>query len=505
MEAGQYEQPAAIFLLTLLYDLALDVPSTRLASYKQSQPAVRALLYHSGQQLIFSLARCRYTVLALALTFQYRPLALTSSQGAAAHALKAVPHIVMAKYVASDLGYSNAAARLKEALQDSSTSESDIKNLIYECLHWIGLNLAEDQLKGPFLQQQFHRDPTVHDCLEALQNAVLLNRMPSEILLAYTLLSTWTQAAANAKELADNWRSLDHLSSVIDNYNTFCTTQTEVLERLSDQQRTSSEMSQAVSQCAEVQRHLSKTLVTGVSLFFAVMCGAYAQTHNATIQAEQAVEVSDNIIDQLRSHTEADPTRPPHRRFLEEHGETRMDELEKVLTNFITAADTLSLNGILYIGPSRDMVTSMLLVCKDIVEGNAARLKGWGGLHDRIDVQMILFHECARRLEAMSSSAGTEEALAKGCVLTACAKLIRSLHRILQGFKKSLAMSQRRSASESTRADPTPTSSTIGNVNALSDGLFSDDLFADWENWPQFDAFDFSDLFGSVFDGSASF
>ena len=94
--------------------------------------------------------------------------------------------------------------------------------------------------------------------------------------------------------------------------------------------------------------------------------------------------------------------------------------------------------------------------------------------------------------------------MAKGCVLTATAKLVRSLHHILQGFKRSLILSQRRSTSESVKQNQTPASvpsetqlSRHDNPTTTSSGwdnLVYDDLFADWDNWPQFDAFDFSDL-----------
>lgn len=110
------------------------------------------------------------------------------------------------------------------------------------------------------------------------------------------------------------------------------------------------------------------------------MCGAHAASHHRDVQPNQAIELGEHIIDQLLAHDEDDPTRPSHRRFLEEHGHDRMDKLEAVLSNFITSADTLSLSGIPYIGPTRSMVSFVLLICKDIVEGNAARLKGWGKL-----------------------------------------------------------------------------------------------------------------------------
>ena len=112
----------------------------------------------------------------------------------------------------------------------------------------------------------------------------------------------------------------------------------------------------------------------------------------------------------------------------------------------------------------------------------------------------------------MSSSAGTNEALASGCILTATAKLIRSLHRILQGFKTTLAASRRRGAPASAKVKATPSSAKTGmerdgfvefnNTSSSAwDSIMSDDLFSDWDNWPQFDAFDFPDLFGSALSG----
>ena len=50
----------------------------------------------------------------------------------------------------------------------------------------------------------------------------------------------------------------------------------------------------------------------------------------------------------------------------------------------------------------KDNRHQLLLTCKNLVEGNAARLKGWGGLHDNVDMQLILFQECSRRLDAMT-------------------------------------------------------------------------------------------------------
>lgn len=509
MSRGQLERVSGLYLLTLLCDIALDVPSPRLASVRHLQPAVRAMTYHCGQQLLFTLHPNKYTVLALSLTSEYRPLAFTSSQTASGHALKAIPIVIVGKYIATELGYQSAGWRLRQALDEFDPDQKHLTTLIQECLHWIWLNIAEDMQGGPFNEWKRRMDPSALECLEALHSAVWLNRMPSELILPYCSISYWTQMLANLRDMTEHWKDLKHLGEVIEGHKVFCDKEREILDRLLEQYSDLGELVPVISQIADMERHLSHTTVNGAALFFAVMCGAFAMSHHEAIQSEQAIQISDKIISQLKAHEESDPSRTSHRRFLEQYGETRMDELERFLTNYITVADTLTLKKIPFVGPTRSTVGWVIMICKDIVEGQAARLKGWGGLHDRVDMHMILFSECAKRLEALSASAGSADALAKGCVLTAAAKLIRSLHRILQGFKKTVATSQRRSATESTKSDPTPPSlpddlPVLSNstTTASSDweNVLADDLFSNWENWPQFDAMDFSDLFGSTFD-----
>lgn len=108
------------------------------------------------------------------------------------------------------------------------------------------------------------------------------------------------------------------------------------------------------------------------------MCGAHAASSQKVIQADQAMELSNDIIQQLTSTTEEDPNRPSHRKFLEVHGHNSIDEKELDIANFVTAADSLKLDGISYVGPIRDWPTMILSTAKGIVEEQAARLKGWG-------------------------------------------------------------------------------------------------------------------------------
>lgn len=398
---------------------------------------------------------------------------------------------------------------------------------MYHCLHWIRLCCAQTAITPTWPDHIIHLQEMNEDaerCLEALQTAAMLNLIPASVLLAYNIVSSSAKSLASTREAFQRWRDLGQLGDIILTHKAFNDAEEEALNGALHQLNgtISPDTTHAILQQAEFERHMNQINVAGATLFFAVMHGAHAASNQKGIRLDQAIEVSENIIAQLTLHDETDPHRPAPRRFLETHGRDRADQLEKALSAFVTMSDTLSLAGVPYLNPSRNAVAALLAVCKDIVESNAARLKGWNGLHERVDVQMILFVETARRLEGMSAGAGSREALARGCVLTAGAKLIRSLHRILQDFKKTLAARQRRGvagAGSSSKASGTPptvtpeseglaplgpartgSSSATGTTESSWESIITDDLFVDWDNWPQFDAMDFSDLFGDDFD-----
>lgn len=429
----------------------------------------------------------------------------------------------LAIQVATDLGYNKSGPRLVAALQDPEASIEDLTRLMNHCLHWIRLCCAQTAITPTWPDHILHLQEMNEDaerCVEALQTASMLKLIPTDTLLAYNCVSSTAKSLASTREAFQQWRDLGQLGDIILAHKAFHDAEEEALHGSLDQVsgELAPDVSHGITQQAELERHVNHINVAGTALFFAVMHGAHATSNQKGIRLDQAVEVSENIIKQLTLHDEDDENRPPHRKFLEIYGHDRTDQLEKALSTFINMADTLTISGVPYINISRNTVAYLLQICKDLVEGNAARLKGWGGLHERIDIQMILFVETARRLEGMSYTAGTREALNRGCVLTAGAKLIRSLHRIMQDFKKSLMERQRRSASAGTAATAsshskqdstppmfTPESETLAPVSTTDsswDSIIGDDLFVDWDNWPQFDAMDFSDLFGEGFNWS---
>ena len=331
--------------------------------------------------MLFSLSRHRYTILALALAAEYRSSALTSSQPAAAPAVRAVPYALLAKQVAIELGYNTAGARLIEALHGFEISQDFLAGLMHECLHWIHLSVAHDSVSGSTLNEVFQFRPgdgSTFECVEALNTASLLNRLPLELLFAFSSVAGLIQMLVVLTEISENWKDLQRMGEIIKSHKAYCDREEETLERTLEASVSSPELSNAISHLTKAERRLYHTSTVGCALFFAVMYGAHAAKNQTAVRPDQAMELSDNIIDQLKAHTEDDPNRPSPRKFLEDFGKTRVDDLEQVLADFITAAESLKLDRVPFVGPTRHCVVFVLFICKDIVEGQAARLKGWG-------------------------------------------------------------------------------------------------------------------------------
>ena len=63
--------------------------------------------------------------------------------------------------------------------------------------------------------------------------------------------------------------------------------------------------------------------------------------------------MSDHIIDRLKAQDATDPTRSSARIFLENYGSDRDEELCKILTDFISLADNVTLHGVQFVAPMR--------------------------------------------------------------------------------------------------------------------------------------------------------
>ncbi|KAB2580141.1 hypothetical protein DBV05_g1188 [Lasiodiplodia theobromae] len=383
--------------------------------------------------------------------------------------------------------------------------------------------------------------PSIEFALETLKLALDRGYMPSKAYFLFHRLSSGAQLMQQNSAAAKNWKRIDKLADIIIDHEARCAEEREevatALQTLfffsssssSSSQNNSSSSSHAqqqafaISQLCETEIHARHTDIVGSCMFYAIMSSA--QQEKESLDPAEALRIGDHIITRLREYGSADPNRPPATLFLEKFGKWRMEELERTLTNFITScAPENTLNGVPFVGPARRTAAEILFRCKNVVENNAVRLKGWGGLHDRVDTQLVLLLECARRLEGMEAGADEgERAVARGSLCAASARLIRSLHRIVSGWRRGLVEGQRQKMAKPTPAAPTETPSSAfnaavkvgdeGNDAGVSgdggareaeaivgfDDLLDGDLFADWSNWPQMEDVDFTTVFNDEF------
>jgi hypothetical protein len=549
-KASKFHPSSSDLLLALLSSLALEVPYGLLEQYRHLRQQLRDMISSNGQVMIFSLPRHPYTLLALQLIAEYRPTAISASPQGASQSIKGDLYAVLAKQVACQLMLDKTTNSLKAQIGTGDLVAQDLLN----CVQWCQVLQLELELES-YTEKSGKRCSgsrrSFEDSLSVLDQVFSMGLLPKEVLPIYFSLEIWWRGRCAFQQSTVYWRSLPSLGQIIDNHEVESKETKERFETAIQsmfEQKSQCEAASVISQLLDSRLHWEHAGVNGWSLFYGIMSAAHPPStpENDGIHPEKAIQISDHIIDQLISHSKEDPNRPPIRVFLEVYGDDRTNQCEKILTNFINASYTLQLNGVPFVAPTRHIVAEILFTCKLLAETNAAKYKGWNGLDDRVDTHLILFQEAARRLEAMENTDSKDQydAISKGSLLAVVARLIRSLHRIILGWKKALADASRQRnidkagssksnhsfsnnpAKQSGKSSPmTSTESTAtipvafaAPLHASSDGYhaenissfdnipppsladmddwLSGDFFADWSNWPQHDACDLSQLLG---------
>jgi hypothetical protein len=313
------------------------------------------------------------------------------------------------------------------------------------------------------------------------------------VLHLYHHLSSATiemQAAIAAKQ--DRF-DLSALAQLIESHKHNCEAHKQYIRHLlehcdrSDNSNIDEEI-EAVAHLRTADLNASQVRISGLSMFYALMSSLRPPPRSRAqaaldITPDEAVQVSSEILTALKDNhsTLADPNSLAS--FLSKHGDPRFAAQEEILRDFVQSAGTLRLAGIAYTAPAIPSTSALLQTCREIVENNSARLKGWGGMHPNADVHVLLFQDVAKALDGMEVAGGGAEAISKGCVYASGAKLIRSLCGILAGWRKTLIEREVRDAAANM-------SFGLEGVGGFSAG----DLLDSWDEWPQAEGLDFSEL-----------
>lgn len=497
-------------LFALLCLIALDVPSSRLRQDRQLYRNLQTVVCHQGQAFIFNLPTNYQSLLILTLLSKYRPTALVISQHLAAATLKSELYVSLANQMAERLAAKCSGTALAKIFE-GTMSESEAESAMLEGLQWCssvvycvfhgGLNPNQSSTTRRLASQ-------IGGITMILPN--VLRRYPQKPNVVYQfhrikIADIDMQHMAQTKI---HWRGLDKLSEIIELHKEQCSQhRIQMLEllRFSKASHTSNEEIALATSLLETDIQQSLTHVAGMSLFYTMMHALKSTTSpthdpNEDIQPSEATQISEQVIRTLKSIRIGRPA--DITAFLTQHGDERIARMEKILSTFASSSRDLQLEGVGYLPPPGTTVLQILSQCRELVENNAARMKGWGGLHPEVEQHLALFEGCARALERMSvpisSPADTSALLAqsfgRGCLYAASAKLIRGLYKIVDGWKSRVAAEEGSNMSW-TFAEADGASNSTDSAPSYDSSILDmdfDELFGQWSSWPHADMMDFS-------------
>jgi hypothetical protein len=486
----------ALFLLLCL--IALEVPSKRLRAPAALYHQLQSLSHSDCQRLLFNIPIHKHALFVLELIDSYKPFALAGLQSVAALSLKGSLSRTLAKRTAQKLGFDTSIDRLQSLLQRSTAMDAvKVQDLVLEALLWCRWLMLESIVDGYVMKSTTEQSgplPEVKKIIAVVKTAVDRFSLRPAVLYVYHHLSSANVEMHAAVAAKRHWVDLAALSSLIDAHDGRCEAYKDYIDQLlaSCDQNSSpraEEEIDAIKQLRKTDLNASHVRISGLSMFYGLMSGLRPPgINNREITPDEAVQISSEIITNLKTKhdTLSDPSSIAS--FISKYGDPRFSREEQLLKDFISNADSLSLNGIPYSPPSVPTVSFLLQSCREIVENNSTRLKGWGGMHANIDVHVILLQDVAKRLDRMDGMGGGSNAIARGSIFASGAKLIRSLCGIIAAWRKTII--EREVKDVATQGSEAWMSDEFDGVDAFLSG----DLLDDWNEWPQAEDLDFTEL-----------
>jgi hypothetical protein len=486
-------------LYALLCLLASGTTSNRSPITTTSNKLLEHALYHYGQATLIKPLAHRDTVTFFQLLAEYRPLALVSSPIAAVSALADSSYLTLAVKVAKEIGL------------DQSWDYIDNDDSLLETLQWLHLFLTQGYSSFVMGKSDIRRDwlAEVQPMIHTLDSLVRSGGIPTKALHLTINLLLAVRSAEARHQMVLSWRDLDRLRAIVQSHESASGelrhTSQEILYGNDDR---NGNQVYVLTTILDAERHQHRLVVKQSAMLFAVMAASYLQEH-AHFDPSEITQLGEHII----NHLKIPPDISQVHAFMAELGATTADELEKQLRDFNELCD-LRLDDVTYVPPTKTAASEVLHTSYLLVQQNAARLKGWGGLHDRVDTHITVMDECANRLDALAGLEGAE-----GKICPATASLVRDLKGILAEWKRRLSEPTAIELEAGTSARPSTTSASQlidprpatlpsvpppgETVHDQSSGSWATDMFATWEMWPQPEEIDFSQFIDFDYDPTA--
>jgi hypothetical protein len=490
---------SSIALYALLCLLASGTTSNHLPIATTSNKLLEHALYHYGQATLIKPPAHQDTVTFFQLLAEYRPLALVSGPIAAVSALADSSYLTLAVKVAKEIGL------------DQSWDFIDNDDSLLETLQWLHLFLTQGYSSFVMGKSDIRHDwlAEVQPMVHTLDSLVRSGGIPTKALhLTINLLLVGRSAEAR-HQMVLSWRDLDRLRAIVQSHESASGelrhTSQEILYGNDDRNENHVHVLTAILD-AELHKH--RLMVKQSAMLFAVMAASYLREH-AHFDSSEITQLGEHIINHLKIPLDMNQVHA----FMAEFGATTADELEKQLRDFTELCD-LRLDDVTYVPPTKTAASEVLHTSYLLVQQNAARLKGWGGLHDRVDTHITVMNECANRLDALAGLEGAE-----GKICPATAGLVRDLKGILAEWKRRLSEPAAIESKAGTSAGPSTTSASCSldppsavpcsipppseAVHDQPSGSWATDMFATWEMWPQPEEIDFSQFIDFDYDPTA--
>jgi hypothetical protein len=491
---------SSIALYALLCLLASGTTSNHLPTTTTRNKILEYTLYHYGQATLIEPPAHRDTVTFFQLLAEYRPLALVSSPIAAVSALTDSSYLTLAVIIAKDIGL------------DQSWRYLDNENSLLETLQWLHLFLTQGYSSFVMGKSDICHDwlADIDPVIHAPDSPVKSDGIPTKALHLTINLLLVVRSAHARHQMVLSWRNLDRLRAIVQSHqiasgelrHTF----KEILCGNNDR---SGDQFHVLTTILDAELHKHRLIVKQSAMLFAVMAASYLREH-AQFNPSEITQLGEHIINHLKIPLDMNQIHA----FMAEFGATTADELEKQLSDFTELCD-LHFDDVTYVPPTKTAAAEVLHTAYLLVQQNAARLKGWGGLHDQVDTHITVMDECANRLDTLASQEGAE-----GKIYLATTSLVRDLKGILAEWRRRLSQPTPIEPQAGTSAGPSTTSASCSllippsavpcsipppseTVYDQSSGSWATDMFATWEMWPQPEEIDFPQFIDFDYDPTA--
>ncbi|PGG97258.1 hypothetical protein GX51_07408 [Blastomyces parvus] len=485
---------ATKLLFAVLCLIALESPKTPFGKqHPRLKQIIQLAVSSYGQEFIFSPPMHRDSVVVSLLLSDHRPAAMASSQNVAHKAVK------------SGL-YLNIAYRVAEKLEllptQASLNPGELKTVEFFgsefCLTDAlqGLQVfCYDALLDGFITKPLRFMRKVVSCIkphiEVYQNVLKYRSCPPKIIYhIQNTVATYIMLEALV-DVKQNWSSLESLSIIIEDCERKCLEQVEHTDCLLPRLSSHGDQKELliVRSLLEIRFHSVYTVISGAGLFYATVLRTRFQASGRVgtdpeIYCHEAVQLGAQVIDTFKNISSEKALSLSA--FMSRFGGPYPDKLGAILEMFIKCVEKLTLNGVRFHPPPRQLVLEIVFLCKNIVENNVIQLKGFGKLHEDFDIQLGLFEKCARHVESMVGSDwnSIDAAFAGGCVYAASGKTIHGLCEVMKNLKSRV--------SKETNGTEKP---SMLDVPSDSSGLDFEFPSGGWDLWPEVGGFD---IFGTL-------